>query len=397
MASWLLSWPWVTQLMSKPSRHSYVRTHPSEKKHADKPTKAVKPQPASGKRQRQTQGSKSSGKYLAQHQIIAAYQTGLHPRNIHRQDYDFNALIKAYAPLSAYVRPNPYGKLSIDFADADAVKHLNAALLKHHYQIDAWDIPAGFLCPPIPGRVDYLHYLADLLSAQPLDGQNVPTIPKRLYGNKIKALDIGTGANGIYPLLGISQYGWQFVASDIDPQSVSNVQQIAAANTKVSQSLEVRLQQQSSKIFSGIIGADERFDITLCNPPFHASLAEASQGSQRKLANLAANRAAKGHQASQATSKLNFGGQKAELWCDGGEQRFLLDMIAESKAFATQCLWFTSLVSKKENLTACYKALDKVAAVTVKTINMTQGSKLTRVLAWTFLDAKQQALWAKYR
>ncbi|WP_394204236.1 23S rRNA (adenine(1618)-N(6))-methyltransferase RlmF [Shewanella waksmanii] len=377
--------------MSKASRHSFVRTHPSEKKRAVHTAKAV----ASKKHAAATSASHVVPR--GDYQIVPAYKTGLHPRNIHNQDYDFSALVAAFQPLKAFVRPNPYGKLSIDFADAEAVKHLNAALLKHHYQIDNWDIPAGFLCPPIPGRVDYLHYLADLLTERPLDGQNVPSIPKRLYGHQIKLLDIGTGANGIYPLLGNSCYGWQFVASDIDPVSVKNVQQIAKANPKLTQQLSVRLQDNRGKIFDGIIAPKERFDVTLCNPPFHASLAEATKGTQRKLTNLAANRAAKGHQSSQATSKLNFGGQKAELWCEGGERRFLLDMISQSKPYAAQCLWFTSLVSKKENLKPCYQALESMGAVAVKTINMAQGNKQTRILAWSYLDKSQRVTWSKLR
>ena len=335
---------------------------------------------------------------------------GLHPRNLHRDGYDFDKLTEASPALSPYVRPNPYGNLSIDFADPLAVKALNSALLKLHYQIDAWDIPQGFLCPPIPGRVDYLHYIADLLAGvEAADNSNegddptlAGTVAVKFNKLKINALDIGTGANGIYPLLGIQAYGWRFVASDVDPLSLSNVNTIVKANACLQGKLQTRLQTDHQKVFHGIIQADDRFDITLCNPPFHSSLAEASEGTQRKVKNLAANRAAKGHKPQavptvEKAAELNFGGQKAELWCEGGERTFLDNMIRESKDFATQCLWFSSLVSKKENLQPAYAALQKVGAVTVKTIDMTQGNKLTRVLAWSFLTPAQRDLWAKYR
>jgi len=350
---------------------------------------------------------------------VMTEKKGLHERNLHRDGYDFEMLIEASPALKPYVRPNPYGNLSIDFADPQAVKALNLALLQHHYQIEYWDIPTGFLCPPIPGRVDYLHYIADLLAGidsstadDKTEGQNVPHAPepepehksKPQKKMKINALDIGTGANGIYPILGIQAYGWRFVASDVDPLSIDNVNRIIERNPGLQGKLKTRLQTNHQKVFHGIIHTDDRFDITLCNPPFHASLKDASEGSLRKVKNLAANRAAKGHKPELASSKeklsadaLNFGGQKAELWCDGGEKQFLSNMIRESKDFATQCLWFTSLVSKKENLPPCYAALEKAGAVTVKTLDMAQGNKLTRVLAWSFLTPSQRDLWAKYR
>ncbi|MFV7785687.1 23S rRNA (adenine(1618)-N(6))-methyltransferase RlmF [Shewanella marisflavi] len=326
---------------------------------------------------------------------------GLHKRNLHAKGYDFNALVEATPALKPYVRPNPYGNLSIDFADHKAVKLLNLALLRLHYGLNYWDIPEGFLCPPIPGRVDYLHYLADLLAESAPSNKggkgkvaNVTKVPR---GERVVVLDIGTGANGIYPLLGSQVYGWRFVASDIDPVSLANVAQIIDNNPPLEGKLSLRQQRDAKQIFTGIITAQDRFDLTLCNPPFHGSLEEASRGSDRKLKNLAANKRAKGHEVAANKPKLNFGGQKAELWCEGGEQAFLSQMISESQAFATQCLWFTSLVSKKENLKPCYRQLERVGAKKVKTLEMAQGNKLTRVLAWTFLTPEQQALWGQYR
>ena len=301
---------------------------------------------------------------------------GLHPRNVHCGRYDFEKLINSTPALKPFVKPNPYGTLSIDFNDAKAVKMLNLALLRLHYNIEFWDIPDGYLCPPIPGRVDYIHYLADLLKA-----------PHLKRDHQVRVLDIGTGANGIYPLVGINTYGWQFVASDIDQASLKNVAKLIDANTSLANNLQLRLQTDASKIFDGIIKESDRFDLTMCNPPFHSSLAEAHAGSKEKLKNLARNRAKKGHLTPSEKGgavNLNFGGQKAELWCDGGEKTFLLKMIKESIVYANQCQWFTSLVSKKENLKPCYAALREAGAVTVKTIEMVQGNKVTRILAWAF-------------
>lgn len=296
------------------------------------------------------------------------HKSGLHPRNRHQAPYDFAALCLRTPELQPFVFVNPYGASTIDFADPAAVKALNKALLALHYGIQHWDLPAGYLCPPIPGRVDYLHRVADLLA------ESAGKVPA---GKGVRVLDIGVGANCIYPLLGAREYGWRFVGSDIDPVSVKAASLLANSNGLGSQ-IECRLQGRAGDIFQGIVAPRERFALTLCNPPFHASLAEASKGTERKLRNLG----------KEVKDKpvFNFGGQKAELWCEGGEAAFLAAMINQSRAFAEQCLWFSSLVSKKENLPAAKKALTRVGARQVRVLEMAQGNKVSRVLAWTFFD-----------
>ena len=292
---------------------------------------------------------------------------GLHPRNLHNQGYDFPALVASYPALASHVKPNPYGDLSIDFSNLLAVKTLNAALLKQHYNIAGWDIPDGALCPPIPGRADYIHYIADLVGLENPD---------------IRLLDIGTGANGIYPLLACRIYGWQCVGSDINTQSLANVETIIDSNPDLKERFTLRTQNDKNHIFEGIIQPGECFDVSVCNPPFHASQDEALKSTQRKVSNLARNRGE-----AKATTKapnLNFGGQGAELWCKGGELLFLKRMVRESQAYSSQCHWFTSLVSKADNVRPLKKLMLKVGAVDIREIEMKQGNKVARVLAWTF-------------
>jgi len=300
---------------------------------------------------------------------------GLHPRNLHRQGYDFPLLVKSYPPLAPYVQKNAYGHLSIEFADPLAVKALNTALLKRDYSVTDWDIPEGALCPPIPGRADYIHYIAELL------GVDEPTTNQADTQPTISLLDIGTGANGIYPLLACQIYGWQCVGSDINRQSLKNVASIIANNPTLKSRFILRTQPDKHHIFEGIIQPGEFFDVSVCNPPFHASQEEALTGSQRKLNNLARNR---GEQKA-ASSTLNFGGLQAELWCKGGERLFLKKLIKESQVFSTQCRWFTSLVSKNDNVQPAKKLIRKLGAMDLREIAMKQGNKTTRLLAWTYL------------
>ena len=305
----------------------------------------------------------------------------MHKRNKHQARYNFQALIKSYPDLAQYVKPNNYKEESINFFDAEAVKALNKALLKHHYGIDQWDIPQHYLCPPIPGRADYIHYIADLLAFS-----NNGKIPR---GDKIQCLDIGVGANCIYPIIGNKEYHWQFIGTDIDPVAIQSAQNIIENNPSLKGKIELRLQTQPQNIFSGIILKNERIDLTICNPPFHASLEEAQAGTIRKLNNLKKKKHSK--------AKLNFGGKQSELYCEGGERKFIKDMIQQSKEFSSDCFWFSTLVSKESNLKPLYAILKKEEPTQIETIPIEHGNKKSRILTWTFLNPKQQRIWPQMR
>lgn len=300
-----------------------------------------------------------------------ANKAKLHPRNQHGNGYDFARLLAEMPDLEAFTTRNPNGDTTIDFKDPNAVRMLNRALLKAHYNIEHWDIPKGYLCPPIPGRVDYIHYLADLLADS--NKKQIPT------GPQIKALDIGTGASLVYPLTGQAEYGWSFTGVDIDDGALKSAKQICAQNK-----LNIRLCKQSEPdhIFKGVIKPKDAFHLTMCNPPFHASLEEATKGTQRKWANLGQGR----------SKALNFGGQNAELWCPGGEIKFVARMVEQSRDHAMQCMWFTSLVSKKDNITPLKRILKKAQIMDFRVVEMAQGQKTSRFLAWTYMTRKQRAV-----
>ena len=301
----------------------------------------------------------------------------LHPRNRHRERYDFKALIAVCPELARFVRLNIYNDESIDFSDPGAVKMLNKSLLKHDYNIGYWDIPVGYLCPPVPGRADYLHHMADLVC-----GKNFGKIPT---GSKIKCLDIGVGANCIYPVIGNREYGWSFIGSDIDPVAIESAGKILEMNPLLKDTVELRIQHQPNDIFFGIIQKEELIDLVICNPPFHSSQAEAQSGTLRKVENLTGEKIIE--------PILNFGGMNTELWCKGGEQRFIRDMIRQSKFFRSSCFWFSTLVSKQSHLRSIYEALKTAEALEVKTIPVGQGNKSGRIVAWTYLNREQQENW----
>ncbi len=282
----------------------------------------------------------------------------MHPRNRHLGQYDLNHLKKVLPELGAFI-VKPYGKETIDFSDPKAVRTLNKALLKAYYNVGFWDIPEKFLCPPIPGRADYIHTISDLVG-----GKADPSV---------RVLDIGTGANVIYPLIGHAEYRWKFVGTDVNKEAVASAERIIKENN-LSSEIEVRL-QSANKIFEGIIKTGETFHLSMCNPPFHSSADEALAGTERKWKNL---------KQGKPGSHRNFGGSADELWCPGGEKEFISSMIKESQQVGSKFRWFTTLVSKEANLRPLEKQIRQLSASDLRVLDMTHGQKKSRVLAWSF-------------
>ena len=296
----------------------------------------------------------------------------MHPKNKYSGKYPIKQLLTQEPVLKNFLIKINNGDKSIDFAHPQAVKVLNKTLLRNYYDLNFWDIPEGYLCPPIPGRAEYIHHLADLLKE---------TAPQ-VAGSEVRCLDIGTGANCIYPILGVMEYGWNFTASEIDEQALQNAKDIVDKNTALRGKIEIRHQSNPRDIFRGVVGESDYYHLMFCNPPFFESAAEAEETTDRKLKNL-----------NLKSDRRNFGGQNHELWCIGGEKKFINDIAFQSRFFKDQVLWFSTLVSKKENLRGLYKTLEKSGVNEVKTLEMPVGNKVSRAVAWTFKDSENQKVW----
>jgi len=283
---------------------------------------------------------------------------GLHPRNKHKNGYNFDVLTKHNKNLASFVTNNNHGTLTIDFSDPKAVKELNSTLLEVHYGVKKWIFPDENLCPPIPGRVDYMHYISDLLSDSNCT-------------ENITILDIGTGATCIYPLLGVKEYDWNFIATDIELDSLDTAQDIISDNNLEAKIL-LRQQFTEANILKGIIEKGDSFSAVVCNPPFYKSEQEAKGANARKSRNLGNN------------AVRNFAGNNNELWYPGGEKAFLHNYLYQSSLYKDTSVWFTSLVSKKETIESLQKSGEKLKVKTMKIIPMHQGNKITRIVAWQF-------------
>ncbi len=311
--------------------------------------------------------------------IKQQHYTTLHNRTPHSQGYDLELLCQQTPALARWLITTPAGKQSIDFHRPEAVKTLNQALLRTHYQLQ-WSLASGYLCPPVPGRADYLHRIADIM-AESNHGQ-VPS------GSQVKVLDIGCGANCIYPLLGNRSYQWQFIGSDIDAQALQHARQLIHDN-QLQAVIQLRQQQHPKHSFNGIIKPGDIIDFTLCNPPFHRSQQQAEQGSRRKWRNL------KRHSDKSPAFQLNFAGQSHELYCEGGEPGFVVAMIRESQRWSQQVSWFSTLLSKHTTLPVAERQLNKLPIQQLRIIHLQHGNKTSRLLCWSFMSQSQLSQRAK--
>ncbi|UYW00383.1 23S rRNA (adenine(1618)-N(6))-methyltransferase RlmF [Flavobacterium agricola] len=291
----------------------------------------------------------------------------MHPRNKNIQDYNLDKLVQVVPELSKHIITSKTGKPTVAFANPDAVRLLNKALLLHDYQLEFWTIAKTNLCPPVPGRADYIHYVADVLA------ENSGEIPT---GKRVKILDIGTGASLIYPIIGVTTYNWEFVCSEVDKASITNVNMIIERNKILKQNVTVRLQDNKRNILKGVLLPGEYYDFVICNPPFYKSKEEATFQNNKKSTNLGLK--------TNGKATPNFSGQNNELWYEGGEKAFITNMIYESVHFKGQSLWFSSLVSNKDSLKTLNIHLKKVNVKESRIIEMKQGNKISRILLWNF-------------
>lgn len=282
----------------------------------------------------------------------------LHPRNKFNQSYDIERLAKNVPDLRKYLLNLYDDQLSVDFTQPEAVFHLNKALLKTTYGIKGWRILPNSLVPTVPGRLNYIHYLADLLGEK--------------KGAQVHILDIGTGSSLIYPILGVKEYGWSFTGTDTHIPSLTNAKGILKDNPDLAKQIRLRQQNDSKKILEDMILPGEYFDAIMCNPPFFKSSEDHAQSVARKNHNLRIS----------SDAESNYKGLATELWTLGGEKKFITQLIYDSFTFKKQIGYCTTLVSNKENLKPLRAILEYHKVEDIRVISMNQGNKINRILAW---------------
>jgi 23S rRNA (adenine1618-N6)-methyltransferase len=283
----------------------------------------------------------------------------MHESNPFRNGYDFTILLEVEPGLQSYVYTTKYGSPSLLLKEPEAVLLFNKTLLAYQFRIDFFELPEGYLCPAVPGRLDYLLHVKELLDDKP----------------HIHLLDVGCGASGIYQLLAEKVLGWKSKGSDINPISTKYAQ-INLHKNGLHSAICVH-QQHSENYFSGIIQQQDYFDVTVCNPPFYEQKETSTRLAARKWKQL-------NIQPESNEQKTSFGGNDHELWVSKGQTEFIQAMIRESVGYKDQVGWFTCLVSKKSMLNEILPVLKKLTIAEYRVQEMEQGRKQSRFIAWRF-------------
>ncbi|XP_020079913.1 methyltransferase-like protein 16 [Ananas comosus] len=306
----------------------------------------------------------------------------MHPRNRYTESPpDFALLASLYPSLRPFVSSpssssSSSSRASIDWTDPAATRELSRVLLLHDHGVHWW-IPDGQLCPTVPNRSNYIHWIEDLLASDLIPESSVSD-------GRVRGFDIGTGANCIYPLLGASLLGWSFVGSDVTDVALEWAKRNVESNPHLAELIEVRnandssssvidntesLELESKKdcycgppILLGVVKDGESFDFCMCNPPFFESI---------EVAGL--------------NPKTSCGGTAAEMVCSGGERAFITRIIKDSVSLKHSFRWFTSMVGRKVNLKFLVSKAHEVGASVVKTTEFVQGQTARWGLAWSFL------------
>ncbi|KAI1491297.1 hypothetical protein F5X96DRAFT_486255 [Biscogniauxia mediterranea] len=289
---------------------------------------------------------------LVQHRDDSYYQRlyDVEPdfRQLAQQDPDFGAVLKR-------------GSL-LDFNDPVSVMQLTKTLLKLDFGIQI-DLPMDRLCPPVPNRHNYILWLKALLdsSAPSYSDRYDPT-------RRVKGLDIGTGASLIYPLLGCAQRPWSFIATDVDPKSLSYARKNAELN-----SYQTRIRIVDRGITDLLVPLDElgedTIDFVMVNPPFYACEVELQDLARQKL----------------RPPNSACTGAPVEMVCEGGEVGFVKRIIDESLVLRERVQWYTSMLGKQSSLDALVDTLKKNGITNYAVAAFIQGNRTRRwAVGWSF-------------
>ena len=285
---------------------------------------------------------------------------------------NFIELSTQFPSFSKYVITNKYNYTTIDWKNPDAVRELTQCLLKKDFGLKSYNLPSNFLIPTIPSRLNYILFLKKLFNAFSIGN----------YCNSPFIVDIGTGANVIYPIIGNRMFNWNFVCSEINDDSIKIANEILKENQI--DKIVILKQYNKSKVFEGILDdtknikkRNRKYIFTMCNPPYFDSEKEEKKDNKH------------------TDNEYNF----EEVYCKGGETRFILEMIKESEIYKNKVFIFTTLVGKKINfihLKDILKNNEKIKLLKCETF--LQGKNARWVLAWSYFDSYENfmvesALW----
>ncbi|KAM3821543.1 RNA N(6)-adenosine-methyltransferase METTL16 isoform 1-T2 [Vipera latastei] len=291
-----------------------------------------------------------------------ALNKSMHARNRYKnKPPDFAFLASKYPEFKQHVQVNLSGRVSVNFKDPQAVRALTCTLLKEDFGLQI-DIPLERLIPTVPLRLNYIHWVEDLIAQQDTGTK----------GSVTWGIDIGTGASCIYPLLGATLNGWYFIATEVDDVCFSYAKKNVEQNNLSDLIKVVKVPQKTLLLDALEEESEVIYDFCMCNPPFFANQLEAKGVNSRNPRR-------------PPPSSVNTGGI-TEIMAEGGELEFVKRIIHDSLQLKKRLRWYSCMLGKKCSLAPLKEELRIHGVPKVTHTEFCQGRTMRWALAWSFYE-----------
>ncbi|XP_077534806.1 RNA N(6)-adenosine-methyltransferase mettl16 [Haemaphysalis longicornis] len=286
----------------------------------------------------------------------------MHQRSVFSTPPDFTILAKEHADFAEYVTYNTLGKAKLDFKDVNAQRALSSTLMKHFFNLDV-QLPPGRLVPAVPQRLNYILWVQDLVEK---------VLNKK---DSVVGVDIGTGASCVLALLAHRQCGWDFLATETDPEAFTQAVENVSRNNLQE---HVKVLQADSLVGAVEKAEGEQVDFCVCNPPFFTSTEEADAKSKAE---------AQGRDLPTS----DMGGTDSEkVWPHTGEVGFFEDvLLPDSLKLRDKVGIYTCMLGKNSSVKQILPTLQGKAK-SCRVAEFHQGKTTRYAIAWTFRDLNLQ-------
>lgn len=255
----------------------------------------------------------------------------MHERNRYKIPPDFKELAKKFPELQSFLKTNN-NKCYVNFRDPHALLAVTRALLKIDFNLNV-ELPIDRLIPTVPLRLNYIHWLEDILKIQ--------------SNQQVFGIDIGTGASCIYPLLAARINSWNFLATEVDSKCIRYAQKNISSNG-LDNKIKIKAVDPQHLLYVPLKDDNRQYDFCMCNPPFFSDAVDA----------LGANRTS-----FRPQPKSICTGDGSEIIYDGGEVEFVKSIIEDSIKLLDRVKCYTSMLGKKSSVN-CLVSILKEKEVT---------------------------------
>ena len=280
--------------------------------------------------------------------------------NIFYNDFkpDFLTLIKEFPELKKYIlkqNEDNEGEFQFDWSNNELSLLMDKSILNYYFNIKYYDIPKGFLIPPIPSRINYINLINSIITK----------LIKDIDIKNIIGIDIGTGANIIYPILGYSIYKWKFICTEINKEAYNNAKLILQKNN-LENNINIIKQNNKDNIFISILNRENKYIFSMCNPPYYNYENEIKLEDKKR------------------DNEYNFD----EIYYKNGEYGFFQRYFEESICYKNNVFLYTILIGKKINAENIYDKLSSYSDI-IKIYNMQKiltGNNVRYIIYWSFFN-----------